>query len=184
MTRQPRTGGLGLGCLPADSPSGPGSGGLLDERFFMYTEDVDLCARCRGPADGTCSSRRRRRSSIFVVARRVGRSGRYTAAYRRSHMAFYEKHHPDWAPLLRAYLRVRGRMALIWSWRTHKIPCRLDSSAPFLNEAAMRFLVDPALARDGNGDRASMLIVALSIVGTPGPRGSGRRRRPSRYGRS
>ena len=31
------------------------------------------------------------------------------AAYRRSHLAFYEKHHPRWAPLLRLYLRLRGR---------------------------------------------------------------------------
>ena len=27
------------------------------------------------------------------------------AAYRRSQIAFYEKHHPYWAPLLRLYLR-------------------------------------------------------------------------------
>jgi hypothetical protein len=30
------------------------------------------------------------------------------AAYRRSHVAFYEKHHPVWAPVLRAYLRLKG----------------------------------------------------------------------------
>jgi GT2 family glycosyltransferase len=29
------------------------------------------------------------------------------AAYRRSHVAFYEKHHPGLAPLLRFYLRLR-----------------------------------------------------------------------------
>jgi hypothetical protein len=29
-------------------------------------------------------------------------------AYRRSQVAFYEKHHPGWAPLLRAYLRLKG----------------------------------------------------------------------------
>jgi hypothetical protein len=29
-------------------------------------------------------------------------------AYRRSQMAFYEKHHPRWAPVLRAYLRLRS----------------------------------------------------------------------------
>ena len=28
---------------------------------------------------------------------------------RRSQRAFYEKHHPRWVPLLRWYLRVRGR---------------------------------------------------------------------------
>jgi hypothetical protein len=31
------------------------------------------------------------------------------AAYRRSQIAFYEKHHPRWVPVLRAYLKVRGR---------------------------------------------------------------------------
>ena len=32
------------------------------------------------------------------------------AAYRRSQMAFYEKHHPAWAPFLRFYLRIRGEL--------------------------------------------------------------------------
>jgi len=82
--------------------------GLLDERFFMYTEDVDLCAAVRG----------RGRLVLFEPAARIvhlrGRS-RLTAAsathaaYRRSQIAFYEKHHPAWAPLLRAYLRTRGK---------------------------------------------------------------------------
>ena len=31
-------------------------------------------------------------------------------AYRRSQLAFYEKHHPRWAPLLRAYLWLRGAL--------------------------------------------------------------------------
>jgi GT2 family glycosyltransferase len=31
------------------------------------------------------------------------------AAYRRSQLAFYEKHHPAWAPLLKIYLRLRDR---------------------------------------------------------------------------
>jgi hypothetical protein len=30
-------------------------------------------------------------------------------AYRRSQLAFYEKHHPWWAPVLRAYLRLKGQ---------------------------------------------------------------------------
>jgi hypothetical protein len=81
--------------------------GLLDERFFLYTEDVDFCAAIR----------RRGRRVLFTPAAEIvhlrGRS-RATApratnaAYRRSHLAFYEKHHPHWAPLLRVYLRVRG----------------------------------------------------------------------------
>jgi GT2 family glycosyltransferase len=83
--------------------------GLLDERYFMYAEDVDFCAAIRA----------RGRRVIFVPGASVvhlrGRSvssrPRATEmAYRRSQIAFYAKHHPAWAPLLRAYLKVRGRL--------------------------------------------------------------------------
>jgi GT2 family glycosyltransferase len=83
--------------------------GLLDERFFLYTEDVDFCA----------SLRARGRRVLFVPSVTVthlrGRSRatvptRMNAEYRRSHLAFYEKHHPHWAPLLRVYLRLRGEL--------------------------------------------------------------------------
>lgn len=82
--------------------------GLLDERFFMYTEDVDFCAaiRARGrqvrftPAAEIVHLRGRSRASAVSETAR---------AYRRSQLAFYEKHHPAWAPLLRFYLRVRGQ---------------------------------------------------------------------------
>ena len=83
--------------------------GLLDERFFLYTEDVDFCAALRS----------RGRRILFAPAAEVthvrGRS-RATApaamnlAYRRSQLAFYEKHHPRWAPWLRAYLRLKGAL--------------------------------------------------------------------------
>jgi len=83
--------------------------GLLDERFFMYTEDVDLCAtvRTRGRhvvffADAHIEHRRGR--SVFSAARPTA------IAYRRSQIAFYEKHHPGWAPILKAYLKIRGRL--------------------------------------------------------------------------
>jgi GT2 family glycosyltransferase len=80
--------------------------GLLDERFFLYTEDVDFCAavRARGgrvlftPVAEIVHLRGRSRASAPRAA---------NAAYRRSHLAFYEKHHPRWAPLLRLYLRVK-----------------------------------------------------------------------------
>jgi len=83
--------------------------GLLDERFFMYTEDVDLCASVRAlgrtvlfePAAVVVHLRGRSRATVSRAA---------DAAYRRSHVAFYEKHHPRWAPLLRAYLRITGKM--------------------------------------------------------------------------
>jgi GT2 family glycosyltransferase len=85
--------------------------GLLDERFFLYTEDVDFCA----------SLRARGRRVLFTPAAEVvhlrGRSGTASpvatqAAYRRSHLAFYQKHHPRLAPLLRLYHRLtRSRQA-------------------------------------------------------------------------
>ena len=83
--------------------------GLLDERFFMYTEDVDFCAAVRA----------RGRKVLFTPRAQIvhlrGRSRRTAprateAAYRRSQVAFYEKHHPRWAPILRIYLRLRRRL--------------------------------------------------------------------------
>jgi GT2 family glycosyltransferase len=80
--------------------------GLLDERYFLYTEDVDFCAAMRS----------RGRRVLFTPAAEIvhlrGRSrasmpGPAEAAYRRSQVAFYEKHHPRWAPLLKLYLRLR-----------------------------------------------------------------------------
>jgi GT2 family glycosyltransferase len=81
--------------------------GLLDERYFLYTEDVDFCASLRA---------RGRRILFAPTAQITHLRGRSRAtvpdamnpAYRRSHLAFYEKHHPRWAPLLRAYLRLKG----------------------------------------------------------------------------
>ena len=81
--------------------------GLFDERFFMYLEDVDLCA----------SLRARGRRILFVpevtVTHLRGRSRRAAPeaterAYRRSQVAFYAKHHPRWVPVLKWYLRARG----------------------------------------------------------------------------
>jgi GT2 family glycosyltransferase len=83
--------------------------GLLDERYFMYTEDVDLCAAIRA----------RGRKILFTPEVEVihlrGRSRlaapeAVASAYRQSQISFYEKHHPRWAPLLRAYLRLRGQL--------------------------------------------------------------------------
>jgi len=83
--------------------------GLLDERFFLYTEDVDFCA----------SVRKRGRAVRFVGAIEVqhlrGRSRAHDpsaarSAYRRSHLAFYRKHHPVWYRVLRYYLRAKGEL--------------------------------------------------------------------------
>lgn len=82
--------------------------GLLDERYFMYEEDVDFCA----------SLRARGGRILFTPAATVihTRGGSFAATgkavsplYDRSHVRFYEKHAPHWAPLLKAWLAVRGR---------------------------------------------------------------------------
>jgi GT2 family glycosyltransferase len=82
--------------------------GLLDERYFLYTEDVDFCAAIRA----------RGRRILFAPSAQIthvrGRSrasapAAMNAAYRRSQIAFYEKHHPRWAPVLRTYLRLKGQ---------------------------------------------------------------------------
>jgi GT2 family glycosyltransferase len=83
--------------------------GLLDEDYFLYTEDVDFCA----------SVRARGREVRFTPAAEIvhlkGRSRRHdpghaSALYRRSHLHFYAKHHPRWHPFLRAYLRLKGQL--------------------------------------------------------------------------
>jgi len=81
--------------------------GGLDPRYFMYAEDVDLCAAIRR------AGHRVRYSPEAHIVHRRGRSRASaptatTQHYRRSQMAFYEKHHPRWVWLLRLYLRARG----------------------------------------------------------------------------
>src|SRR5262245_25880158 len=75
--------------------------GLLDERFFMYTEDVDLCVALRA----------RGRKIVFVPqseivhlrGRSAGRNPSTARLRRQSQIAYYEKHHPAWVPLLKTY---------------------------------------------------------------------------------
>ena len=68
--------------------------GLLDERYFLYTEDVDFCARDPrpGPPRPLHTGRRGRPPSRTFARDSAGDA--MNAAYRRSHLAFYEKHHP------------------------------------------------------------------------------------------
>ena len=81
--------------------------GLLDERFFMYTEDVDLCL----------AMTKRGRAVLYVAGAEVlhyrGRSATRNPAsdrmYRKSQVAYYEKHLPRWAGLLRTYLKLTGK---------------------------------------------------------------------------
>jgi GT2 family glycosyltransferase len=82
--------------------------GLLDERFFLYTEDVDLCAAVRARGRQVLFAAEieiiHRRGQSVASARTAS-----DAAYRSSQMAFYKKHHPRWATVLRVYLKLRGR---------------------------------------------------------------------------
>ncbi len=83
--------------------------GLLDERFFLYTEDVDFCATVRRagwrilftPAAEVVHLRGRSRATAPALTHE---------AYRRSQLAFYAKHHPAYLPLLRAYLRLKRQL--------------------------------------------------------------------------
>jgi N-acetylglucosaminyl-diphospho-decaprenol L-rhamnosyltransferase len=83
--------------------------GLLDERYFMYGEDVDFCAAVRALGG---------RVYFCPVAEVIHLRGRSAAvdrrstdeAYRRSQLAFYRKHHPGWEPLLRLYLAFQGKL--------------------------------------------------------------------------
>ena len=82
--------------------------GMLDERYFMYTEDVDLCVQMA----------KRGRRTLYVAGaevlhyrgRSAARNPETTRLYQNSHIAYYEKHLPFWAPVLRAYLKVLGKV--------------------------------------------------------------------------
>jgi GT2 family glycosyltransferase len=85
------------------------SAGLLDERYFMYCEDVDFCAAVRAqggrvyfcPDANVVHLRGRSRATASVAI---------DAAYRQSQLAFYRKHHPAWEPVLRLYLALQGKL--------------------------------------------------------------------------
>jgi N-acetylglucosaminyl-diphospho-decaprenol L-rhamnosyltransferase len=81
--------------------------GGLDERFFMYTEDVDFCAAIR--ARGRRVLFTPEVEVVHIRGRSAASAPAATAdAYRRSRIAFYQKHHPGWVPLLRLYLAIRS----------------------------------------------------------------------------
>ncbi len=82
--------------------------GLLDERYFIYAEDVDFCAAVR--AAGHAVRFTPAAEIVHLRGRSVARNRAHVnAAYRRSQIAFYEKHHPWWAPALKLYLRLSGK---------------------------------------------------------------------------
>jgi GT2 family glycosyltransferase len=83
--------------------------GWMDERYFMYAEDVDFCAaiRARGRRVVFCPAA----EIVHVRGRSRATAATATArAYRQSQLAFYEKHHPGWAPWLRWYLKMKGAL--------------------------------------------------------------------------
>jgi N-acetylglucosaminyl-diphospho-decaprenol L-rhamnosyltransferase len=93
-------------CLLVRRDDGQAAG-WLDERYFMYAEDVDFCAALRAAG----------RDVLFTPAAEIvhlrGRSGATRPgptqdAWRASHLAFYRKHRPRTAPLLEWYLRLIG----------------------------------------------------------------------------
>ena len=81
--------------------------GLLDERYFMYMEDVDFCAAIRAGGRRILFT-----PSVEIVHLRGRSAARApsatSAAYRRSQLAFYQKHHPIFARLLHVYQKLRG----------------------------------------------------------------------------
>jgi GT2 family glycosyltransferase len=83
--------------------------GGFDERYFMYEEDVDLCASLR--ARGGRLLFTPETTITHLRGRSIGRAAAASGPshYDRSHVAFYEKHAPGWAPWLRRWLRWRGR---------------------------------------------------------------------------
>jgi GT2 family glycosyltransferase len=83
--------------------------GLLDERYFMYCEDMDFCTALRA------RGRRVRFSPAAEIVHFRGRSAATSpataaAAYRKSQVRFYQKYHPGWLPSLRMYLRLQGKL--------------------------------------------------------------------------
>lgn len=91
-------------CLLVRRSAGDAAG-WFDERYFMYAEDVDLCAALRAAGGRVVFA-----PEVEVVHLR-GRSARTRPgptrqAWRASHLAFYRKHRPGWAGLLALYLRL------------------------------------------------------------------------------
>lgn len=83
--------------------------GLLDERYFMYEEDVDFCAALRKGggrilfAPAATITHLRGRSIGGAVPRQPSH-------YDESHLKFYGKHAPRWVPWLRLWKRLRRRL--------------------------------------------------------------------------
>lgn len=93
-------------CLLVRRAAGDAAG-WLDPRYFLYAEDVDFCATLRRTSGVVLFS------PVAQIVHLRGRSalgarGPARDAWRASHLAFYRKHLPRWAPLLAWYLRAVG----------------------------------------------------------------------------
>jgi N-acetylglucosaminyl-diphospho-decaprenol L-rhamnosyltransferase len=96
-------------CLLARRTAVIAAGGF-DERYFLYEEDVDLCAALRAGGGRIWFTPRARVVHLRGRAMRgLARPPGVASHYDRSHLAFYEKHAPQWVPWLRRWLRLRGR---------------------------------------------------------------------------
>jgi len=83
--------------------------GLMDETYFLYFDDVDLCAALR--AGGGRILFLPDAEIVHLRGRTVGRRPAVTARrYRASQLHFYRKYHPFWYPLLWLMLLLRGRL--------------------------------------------------------------------------
>jgi GT2 family glycosyltransferase len=80
--------------------------GYFDERYFLYEEDVDFCAALRARGGAILFTPH---AEVQHLRGRSAPSRASRAHYDRSHLAFYEKHHPGWAHVLRLWQQVRGR---------------------------------------------------------------------------
>lgn len=91
-------------CLLVRRSSGDAAG-WFDERYFLYAEDVDLCAALRAGGGRIVFA-----PEVEVVHLRgrsgLTRPGPTREAWRASHLAFYKKHLPRWAGVLEWYLRL------------------------------------------------------------------------------
>jgi len=83
--------------------------GWLDERYFLYTEDVDFCAALRAVGHRILFTPD---AEVVHIGGQSGSSDPLAThyLYRKSHLAFYAKHHPRWLGPLRWLLRLRHQL--------------------------------------------------------------------------
>jgi GT2 family glycosyltransferase len=109
LTRQRREVGWLTGACLMMRRAAAVAAGLMDEAYFLYFDDADLCAALR--ANGGRILFLPEAEIVHLRGRTVGRRPQETARrYRTSQLHFYRKHHPFWYPWLRLLLRLRGQL--------------------------------------------------------------------------